>query len=147
MAHSAQRQSRTHSPGMLSAIIRTSYVLFIGRETNDASRTTGRRDSPACSGGDTGLVREFARLIRCLGLDESKQTFVFLRGSKKLEGDAASADRIDHRGQFKRKLAVSKGQLQIEDVARMDLGLALDDTTAHREVEYRSLATNLAPGE
>jgi hypothetical protein len=29
----------------------------------------------------------------------------------------------------------------------MDLGLALDDTAAHREIEHRSLTTDLAPGE
>jgi hypothetical protein len=78
-------------------------------------------------------------------LDESKEALVFLGGSKELEGNAASADRMNHRGHFQRRFRVVKGQLQIEDIVRMDLGLTLDDTAAHREIEYRSLAANLAP--
>src|ERR1700704_1304701 len=96
------------------------------------------RDSPACSNGNTDFTRGFVRLIRCLGLDESKQALVFLRGSKELEGDAASAHRTDHRGHFKRKFTFAKRQLQIEDVVCMDLGLAFDDTAAHREIKHRS---------
>jgi len=86
-------------------------------------------------------------MIRRLGLDEGKQAFVLLGGSKKLEGDAASAHRTDHRSHFKRKFTFAKRQLQIEDVVRMDLGLAFDDTAAHREIEHRSLTADLAPGE
>ena len=86
-------------------------------------------------------------MIWCLGLDESKQALVLLGGSKELEGDAASAHRTDHRGHFKRRFTFPKRQLQIEDVVRMDLGLALDDTAAHREIEHRSLTANLAPGK
>ena len=83
--------------------------------------------------------------MRCLGLDEGKQALVLLGGSKELEGDAASAYRTDHRGHFKRGLAFTKRQLQIEDVVRMDPGLALDDTAAYREIDHRSLTPDLAP--
>ena len=107
----------------------------------------GVMDSPACLGGDTGGERGFVRLIRCLGLDKGKQALVLLGGSKELEGDAASAHGTDHRGHFKREFTFTNRQLQIEDVVRMDLGLALDDTAAHREIEHRSLTTDLAPGE
>jgi hypothetical protein len=65
----------------------------------------------ACSGGDTGVARGFVLMIRRLGLDESQEAFVFLGGSKELEGDAASAERMDHRSHFKRRFAVIKGQL------------------------------------
>ena len=105
------------------------------------------RDSPACSGGDTGVERGFVWLIRCVGLDEGKQALMLLGCSKEFEGDAASAHGTDHRGHFKRGLTFTKRQLQIEDVVRVDLGFALDDTAAHREIEHRSLTANLAPGE
>ena len=105
------------------------------------------RGSPARSGGDTGLEQGFIRLIRCLGLDKGKQALVLLCGSKKLEGDATSACRTDHRGHFERKFTIANRQLQIEDVVRMNLCLALDDTAAHREIEHRSLTANLAPGK
>jgi hypothetical protein len=65
--------------------------------------------SPACSGGNSDFARRFGRLIRRLGLDESKQTLVLLRSSKELEGDAASADRMDHSGYFKWRFGVVKG--------------------------------------
>ena len=86
-------------------------------------------------------------MIRRLSLDEGQQAFVLLGGSKELESNAARAHRTDHGGQFKRRLPFAKRQLQIEDVVRMHLGLALDDTTAHREIEHRSLTADLAPGE
>ena len=86
-------------------------------------------------------------MIRCLGLDEGQQALALLGGSKELESDAASAHRTDHRGHFKRELAFTKRQLQIEDVVRMDLSRALDDTATHREIEHRSLTSDLAPGE
>ncbi len=66
------------------------------------------RDSPACSGGDIGVERGFFLLIRCLDLEEGKQSLVFLGGSKELESDSASAHRTDHRGHFKRKFTFAK---------------------------------------
>jgi len=86
-------------------------------------------------------------MIRCLGLDEGQQALALLGGSKELESDAASTHRTDHRGHFKREFTVIKGQLKIEDVVRMDLSRALDDTATHREIEHRSLTSDLAPGE
>jgi hypothetical protein len=80
-------------------------------------------------------------------LDERVQAFIFLSGSKELEGDAASTHRMNHRGQFKREFRFIKRQLQIEDVVLMDLRLTPDDTAAHREIEHRSLTSNLAPGK
>src|SRR3954462_2487874 len=68
-------------------------------------------------------------------------------GSEKLECNAASAHGTDHRSHFKRRLTFAKRQLQIENVIRMDLGLALDDTAAHREIEHRSLTANLTSRE
>jgi hypothetical protein len=99
----------------------------------------------ACSSGNNEFARGFVRLIRRLGLDKSKQALALMRGPKELESDAASAHRTDYRGHFKRMFTVIKRQLQIEDVVRMDLGPALDDTTAHREIEHGSLTANLAP--
>lgn len=75
------------------------------------------------------------------------QALVLLGGAKELEGDAASADRTDHRGHFKRKFAFTERQLQIEDVISMDKGFTPDDTATHREIEYRSLTADLASGE
>jgi hypothetical protein len=105
------------------------------------------RDSPAYSGGDTSVAWGLVGLIRSLGLDEGKQALIFLSGAKELEGDAASTHRMDHRGQFKRGFPFIKRQLQIEDVVLMDLRLAPDDTAAYREIEHRSLTSNLAPGK
>jgi hypothetical protein len=78
-------------------------------------------------------------------LDERVQAFIFLSGSKELEGDAASTHRMDHRGQFKRGFPFIKRQLQIENVVLMDMRLAPDYTATHREIEHRSLTSNLAP--
>jgi hypothetical protein len=64
-------------------------------------------------------------------------------GPEELERNAASAYGTDHRSHFKRRFTFAKRQLQIENVVRMDLGLALDDTAAHREIEHRSLTANL----
>jgi hypothetical protein len=75
------------------------------------------------------------------------QAFIFLSGSKEFEGNASRTHRMDHRGQFKRRFPFIKRQLQIEDVVLMDLRLAPDDTAAHREIEHRSLTSNLAPGK
>ncbi len=125
----------------------TLMALFFRRATNDPSCATGERDSSDCSGRDTDFTRGFVRLIRYLCLDEGKQALVLLRGSKELEGDATGAHRTNHPGHFKRKFTFVKRQLQVEDVVRMNLGLALDDTAAHREIKYRSFTANLTPGE
>jgi hypothetical protein len=106
---------------------------------------TSEKDSPACSGGEPGVVRGFIQMIRCLGLDKGKQALVFLGGSKELEGNASRTHRMDHRGQFKRRFTLIKRQLQIKDVVPMDLRFAGDDTTAHREIEHRSLTLNFSP--
>jgi hypothetical protein len=105
------------------------------------------RGSLACLGSGTHFSGGFARLIRRLSLDKGKQALALMRGPKELECDAASAHRTYYCGHFKRTLTVIERQLQIEDVVRMDLGPAVDDTTAHREIEHRSLTANLAPGE
>ena len=92
------------------------------------------RDPPDRSGRDTDFSRGFVRLIRYLCLNESKQALVLLRCSKELEGNTTRAHRTNHPGHFNRELSFVKRQLQIEDVVRMDLGLAFDDTAAHREI-------------
>ena len=120
---------------------------FFRRGTNDASRTTGERDSPASLDSDTSAVRGFVRLIRYLRLNESKQALVFLRGSKEFESDAPRAYGSNHPGHFKRRFTIVERQLQVEDIVRMDLGFALDNTTAHREVEYGSFTANFSSGE
>ena len=67
--------------------------------------------------------------------------------SQELEPDAASAHGADDRGDFKGRLPFAKRQLQIEDIVRMDLGLALNDTAAHRQIKHRSLTADFAPGK
>lgn len=92
------------------------------------------RDPPDRSGRDTDFTRGFVRLIRYLCLNESKQALVLLRCSKELEGNATRAHRTNYPGHFNRELSFVKRQLQIENVVRMDMGLAFDDTAAHREI-------------
>jgi hypothetical protein len=118
-----------------------SLPCLIGRWRGEAKR------SLTCSGGDARVERGFIGLIRCLGLDKGMQALVLLGSAKELEGDAASADRTDHRGHFKRQFAFTERQLQIEDVIGMDKGFTPDDTATHREIEYRSLTADLASGE
>ena len=103
--------------------------------------------SSACLGGDVCVERGFIRLIRGLGLDKSMQALVLLGGTKKLEGDPASADRTDDCSHFKRKFTFTERQSQIEDVVEVDMGFTFNDTTAHRKIEHRSLPSNLTPGE
>ena len=80
-------------------------------------------------------------------MNERKQALIFVSGSKELEGNAASTHRMYHRRDLKRGLALTKRQLQIEDVALMNLGLTLDDTAAHGEIEHSSFTLNLSPGK
>ena len=55
------------------------------------TRWAGNASAPSNSDADFALG--FVQLIRRLGLDECMQSLVFLRGSKKFEGDAASVHR------------------------------------------------------
>jgi hypothetical protein len=104
-------------------------------------------DSLASSGGHTGTGRRFVGLMQDLGLNERKQALIFMSGSKKLEGNATSTDRMDHCGYLKRVFTFTKRQLQIEDVVLMNLSLTLDDTAAHGQIEYCSLTLNLSAGK
>src|ERR1043165_10036222 len=67
--------------------------------------------------------------------------------SEELEGDASSTHGTDHRSHLKRRFIFAKRQLHIENVIRMDLGLARDDTATHREVEHRALPADLTSGK
>ena len=109
--------------------------------SSDERRTTGR------SGGHTGVGGGFVWLMQHVGLNERKQALIFLSGSKELEGNAASTHRMDHRGDLKRVFTFTKRQLQIEDVVLMNLGLTLNDTAAHGEIEHSSFPLNLSPGK
>lgn len=82
-----------------------------------------------------------------MGLGKGQQAFILLGASQELEPDAASAHRADDRGDFKRRLPFAKRQLQIEDIVRMDLGLAFNDTATHRQIQHRSLTADFAPGK
>ena len=105
------------------------------------------RGSLGYLGSGIHFARRFVRLILYLSLNEGEQALALMRGPKELECDAASVHRTYHRGHFKRTFAVIKRQLQIEDVVRMDMGPALNDTPTHRKIEHRSLTANLTPGE
>ena len=91
------------------------------------------------------LGEDLSGLMQHVGLNERKQALIFLSGSKELEGNAASTDRMDHRGDLKRVFTFTKRQLQIEDVVLMNLSLTLDDTAAHGKIEHCSLTLNLSP--
>src|SRR5687767_15083514 len=93
-------------------------------------------------GSYTGLGGGFVWLMQHLGVNERKQALIFLSGSKELEGNAASTHRTHHRGDLERVFTFTKRQLQIEDVVLMNLGLTLDDTAAHGEIEHSSFTLN-----
>ena len=77
-----------------------------------------------------------------MGLDERKQSFVFLSFPEKLERNATCADGADHRRHFDRRFIFSDSNFQIENVIDMHVCIAFDDTSAQRQIHHRAFASH-----